>query len=52
MYTTNIIEYKMPEEMYKEYTKGYNGGDIQKYLCDIVNNEFRLLGYCVNVIKG
>lgn len=47
------IEYKMPYGTYNEYVKSAkkeNAGDIQAYLCRIVNEQYGLLGTCVRVI--
>lgn len=49
-----FIEYKMPEEMAKELlkskkAKGYKGTP-NEFLCDYVNEQKGLRGYCVSVI--
>lgn len=50
------IEYKMPEAMAKEFLKNRKGEDAkmnpQAYLCNIVNEQFGLKGYCTKVIIG
>lgn len=49
-----MLEYKMPVETYNEYVraaKKANVGDIQAYLCKIVNEQYGLLGTCVRVIS-
>lgn len=53
-----VVEFKMPTAMAKayvdEYKKSHKGqlpSDKHKFLCDIVNAEFGLLGYCVRVIE-
>ena len=50
------IEYKMPEAMAKEFLKNRKGEEAkmnpQAYLCDIVNEQFGLKGYCTKVIIG
>lgn len=47
------IEYKMPEKMAQFYLKQAKGKvpNVNKYLCDIVNEEFGLMGNCVKVIR-
>lgn len=48
-----MIEYKMPYGTYNEYVnaaKKSNIGDIQAYLCNIVNEQYGILGNCVRVI--
>lgn len=50
-----IFEFKMPAGMYDNLAaqcKKEHRGDIQEYLCDFVNSQFRLLGTCVKVIRG
>lgn len=50
-----IFEFKMPAGMYDNLAaqcKKERRGDIQEYLCDFVNSQFRLLGTCVKVIRG
>jgi hypothetical protein len=51
-----MYEYKMPVAMYDEYVKDAKkekaSGNIQQYLCNIVNEQFGLLGTCVRVIVG
>lgn len=47
------FEYKMPYGIYNDYVKSAkkeNAGDIQTYLCNIVNEQYGLLGTCVRVI--
>lgn len=46
------IEYKMPKIIADQYLKLARNkvGDVQKYLCNIVNTEFGLKGYCLKVI--
>lgn len=48
------IEYKMPEVMAKTYLHNRKGEDKKKhpqeYLCEVVNNEFGILGTCTRVI--
>lgn len=53
--TGKIFEFKMPAGMYDNLAaqcKKERRGDIQEYLCDFVNSQFRLLGTCVKVIRG
>lgn len=53
--TGKIFEFKMPAGMYDTLAaqcKKERRGDIQEYLCDFVNSQFRLLGTCVRVIRG
>lgn len=53
--TGKIFEFKMPAGMYDNLAaqcKKEHRGDIQAYLCDFVNTQFRLLGTCVKVIRG
>ena len=49
-----LIEYQMPKEMAADILTQRMGRDKnidpQKYLCDIVNTEMNLLGYCVRVV--
>lgn len=51
-----FIEYKMPKaamlDLLNNRNKVEEKIDPQKYLCDYVNNECGLLGYCVRVIEG
>ena len=45
----------MPAGMYDTLAaqcKKERRGDIQEYLCDFVNSQFRLMGTCVKVIRG
>ena len=47
------LEYKMPYEIYNNYVKSAkreNTGDIQTYLCNIVNEQYGLFGACIRVI--
>lgn len=46
------VEYKMPEVMAQAYIKQHKGKipNVNEYLCNIVNEEFGLKGYCVKVI--
>ncbi len=50
------IEYKMPKasilDLLNNRNKAEEKIDPQQYLCDYVNNELGLLGYCVRVIEG
>lgn len=53
--TGKIFEFKMPAGMYDTLAaqcKKERRGDIQEYLCDFVNSQFRLMGTCVKVIRG
>ena len=56
MEKAGIIEYKMPEDVAKEYLKHRQGDDLKlhpnDYLCKVVNESFGLKGYCVNVIRN
>ena len=49
-----LIEYAMPREIAESLLnnrKGKDKGiDPQKYLCDYVNEELHLIGYCIKVI--
>lgn len=48
------IEYKMPINMAQAYLDDRKGAEVkvdpQKYLCNLVNEQYGLLGYCVKVI--
>ena len=48
------IEYQMPTAMAQaildERTGAEANKDPQKYLCDFVNTQYNLLGYCVRVV--
>ena len=48
------IEYQMPTAMAQaildERTDAEAKKDPQKYLCDYVNTQYNLLGYCVRVV--
>ena len=50
----NNIEYKMPEQMAKDYYKkrGDNNAKMtmNEYLCKVVNEEYGLKGKCTKVI--
>ena len=50
------IEYKMSKEMADFYLKNRKGEDKkkypQKYLCEIVNEQFGIKGVCTKVIIG
>ena len=50
-----FIEYKMPYKMAKAYLDGRNDSQKrihpQKFLVDVVNQEFGLKGQCVKVIQ-
>jgi hypothetical protein len=52
---TGYIEYKMPIEMAKALLKDRKGDDAKMrpndYLCKIVNEQYGLKGYCINVIQ-
>lgn len=52
----DFVEYKMPKAMIIDLlnsrTKAEEKIDPQKYLCDYINYEYGLLGYCVRVIEG
>lgn len=47
------FEYKMSKEMANAYLKDRKGEERkkhpQKYLCEIVNNEFGMMGTCTRV---
>ena len=43
-------EYKMPVAMAKEFLKDCKNMDTNKYLCNIVNENFGIKGTCVKVI--
>ena len=47
-------EYKMPRLMAETLLKERKGEgkkmDTQKYLCDVVNSEFGIKGYCTKVL--
>lgn len=49
-----FIEYKMPKEMAQALMKIRKGEELKmnknEYLCKVVNDNFCLKGYCVNVI--
>lgn len=51
-----FIEYKMPKEIVLDLLNNRNdldkNVDFQKFLCDYVNNEYGLNGYCIRVIEG
>lgn len=55
MTKSGIIEYKMPEEVVKQYLKMRNAEEKKmtpnEYLCKIVNEQYGLLGKCVRVIR-
>lgn len=48
------IEYQMPTAMAQAILDDRTGADAkkdpQKYLCDFVNEQYNLLGYCVRVV--
>lgn len=48
------IEYQMPTAMAQSILDDRTGADAkkdpQKYLCDFVNEQYNLLGYCVRVV--
>ena len=48
------IEYQMPTAMAQSILDDRTGADAkkdpQKYLCDFVNTQYNLLGYCVRVV--
>ena len=48
------IEYQMPTAMAQAILDDRSGADAkkdpQKYLCDFVNEQYNLLGYCVRVV--
>lgn len=48
------IEYEMPKAYAKQLLATRKGDDQhsnpQKFLCDIVNTEFRIKGYCTRVV--
>lgn len=50
------VEYRMPKasiiDLLNNRTKLEQKINPQKYLCDYVNNEYGLMGYCVRVIEG
>ena len=47
------FEYKMSKEMANVYLKDRKGEERkkhpQKYLCEIINNEFGIMGTCTRV---
>ena len=47
------FEYKMSKEMANTYLKDRKGEERkkhpQKYLCEIINNEFGMMGTCTRV---
>lgn len=47
------IEYRMPRTLAKDLLKNRKGDekklDNQKFLCDYINREYGLLGYCTKV---
>lgn len=47
-----FIEYKMPVAMIKDllYNDKKAKSDPQRFLCDYVNDQYNLMGYCVRVI--
>ena len=49
-----LIKYKMPATLAREYIKSRKGADTRMnqndFLCKIVNEEYGLLGYCIEVI--
>ena len=51
----SCIEYKMPEQMAREYLKNRKGDEAKMrpndFLCMVVNENFGLKGRCVNVIR-
>lgn len=49
----NNIEYNMSKTMAQNYLKGNKKIDQNKFLCNIINEEFGLLGKCtkVHIIK-
>ena len=52
--TSRMIEYKMSEQMARELLKARKGEAAKMrpndYLCQYVNENFGLIGYCVKVI--
>lgn len=50
------VEYRMPKasiiDLLNNRNKLEQKINPQKYLCDYVNNEYGLMGYCVRVIEG
>ena len=45
-----LIEYKMCKAMADDIVQGTkNKGEIQRMLCDYVNDQFGLKGYCIKV---
>ena len=52
--TRGLIKYKMPAALAKEYIKSRKGAEARMnqndFLCKIVNEEYGLLGYCIEVI--
>lgn len=50
----NTFEYKMSPVLVNTYLKMRKGkektGDIQEYLCRVVNEEFGLKGICTKVL--
>ena len=50
------VEYRMPKasiiDLLNNRNKLEQKINPQKYLCDYVNNECGLMGYCVRVIEG
>ena len=49
------IEFKMPEKMMQDLLKTRRGDELKMqpkdFLCKVVNEDFGLKGYCVNVIS-
>lgn len=52
----DFVEYKLPKEAILDILNNRNKADEkidpQKYLCDYINEECGLLGYCIRVIEG
>lgn len=50
------VEYRMPKasiiDLLNNRNKLEQKINPQKYLCDYVNSEYGLMGYCVRVIEG
>lgn len=50
------IEYKMPKEIIIDLLNNRNKDeekvDPELYLCNYVNEQLKLLGYCIRVIEG
>ena len=46
-----LIEYKMSKEMAENILRDAKGkGNPQEILCDFVNTQYGLMGYCVKVL--